>query len=179
MNVILVLEANPPKDDERVEWLLLTSLPIDDPEQVRQVIQYYCARWMIEVFFRTLKSGCRVEHRRFEHIDRFLPCLAVFLVVTWRTLFACRLARSCPDLDCEAVFEPSEWKSVWMAVHRKSPPKTPPRLASMVRLVAQLGGYVNRPNRPDPPGPQTIWLGLQRMRDLAWAWDIFGPGADQ
>ena len=24
---------------------------------------------------------------------------------------------------------------------------------------------------------QPIWQGLQRMRDLAWAWDTFGPGA--
>jgi hypothetical protein len=49
----------------------------------------------------------------------------------------------------------------------------------MVRLVAQLGGYVNRPNRSDPPGPQTLWLGFQRMRDLAWAWDVFGPGSER
>ncbi len=113
----------------------------------------------------------RIEQRRFEHIDRLLPCLAVYLIIAWRILFACRLARSCPDIDCEAVFEPSEWKSVWTAIHRYPPPQTPPRLESMVRLIAQLGGYVNRPNRRDPPGPQTLWLGLQRMRDLAWAWD--------
>ena len=53
----------------------------------------------------------------------------------------------------------------------------PPRLAEMVRLIAQLGGYVNRPGRVDPPGPQTLWLGMQRMYDLAWAWESFGPGA--
>lgn len=176
VNVVLVSETDPPQDDAPVEWILVTTLPIGDAEQVLKVVQYYMTRWMIEVLFRTLKSGCRIEHRRFEHIDRFLPCLAVFLVISWRTLFACRLARSCPDVDCEAVFEPSEWKSVWMAVHRKAPPPKPPKLAGMVRLVAQLGGYVNR---PDPPGPQTLWLGLQRMRDLAWAWDVFGPEANQ
>lgn len=81
-------------------------------------------------------------------------------------------------MDCEAVFEPSEWQSVWMVVHQEPPPKEPPRLGVMLRLIAQLGGYVNRPNRPDPPGPQTLWLGLQRMRDLAWAWNTFGPGAN-
>ena len=70
-----------------MEWLLLTSLPVDGVEQVRQVIQYYCARWMIEVFFRVLKSGCRAEERRFEHIDRLLSCLAVYLIVAWRTMF--------------------------------------------------------------------------------------------
>ena len=179
LNVVLVSEVEPPEGEAPVEWLLVTTLPIDDDEQVRQIIQYYTVRWMIEVFFRTLKSGCHVEERRFEHIDRMLPCLAVYLVVAWRTLFACRLARSCPDVDCEVVFEPSEWKSVWTAVRRKPPPRKPPRLEDMVRLVAQLGGYVNRPNRKDPPGPQTLWLGLQRTRDLAWAWDSFGPGAKQ
>ena len=178
VNVVLVRELHPPHGEDPIEWVLLTTLPIDTPNDVRKVIQYYSVRWMIEVFFRTLKSGCRVEERRFEHIDRLLPCAAVYLMVAWRTLMVCRLGRSCPDMDCEAVFEPSEWKSVWMAIHRKAPPRRSPKLAEMLRLIGQLGGYVNRPNRIDPPGPQTIWQGLQRMRDLAWAWDTFGPGAE-
>lgn len=177
VNVVLVREPNPPEGEDPIEWILLTTLPIDGPDDVRQIIQYYCVRWMIEVFFRTLKSGCRVEERRFEHMDRLLPCVAVYLMVAWRTLMVCRLGRSCPDMDCEAVFEPSEWKSVWMAIHHKAPPRKSPKLAEMLRLIGQLGGYVNRPNRTDLPGPQTIWLGLQRMRDLAWAWNTFGPGA--
>ena len=176
VNVVLVREINPPADDVPVEWMLLTSLPIDDADAVRTVIQYYCVRWMIEVFFRTLKSGCRVEDRRFEHIDRFLPCLAVYLIVTWRTLFVCRLGREFPDISCEAVFEPSEWKAVYHVVHQQPPPPDPPTLKEMIRLVAQLGGYVNRP-RSDEPGPQTVWLGLQRTHDMALCWETFGPGA--
>lgn len=179
VNVVLVREVNPPAGDVAVEWLLVTTLPIDTVEQVREIIQYYSVRFLIEVFFRTLKSGCRVEERLFEHIDRLLPCVAVYLIVAWRTLLVCRLGRSCPDLDCEAVFDPSEWKSVWMVTKRQPPPPQPPRLMEMIKLVAQLGGYMNRPNREDPPGPQTVWLGLQRMRDLAWAWTTFGPGASK
>lgn len=178
INVVLVREVNPPEGEEPVEWILLTTLPIDTVEDVRQIIQYYCVRWMIEVLFRTLKSGCRVEERLFEHIDRVLPCVAVYLIVAWRTLMVVRLGRSCPDMNCEAVFEPSEWKSVWMVIHRKPPPRKPPTLAVVLRLIGQLGGYVNRPNRIDLPGPQTTWLGLQRTRDLAWAWKTFGPGAE-
>jgi len=177
VNVVLVREVEPPEGEEPVEWILLTTLPIDTVEQVRQIIQYYSVRWMIEVLFRTLKSGCRVEERLFEDIDRLLPCVAVYLIVAWRTLMLVRLGRSCPDMNCECVFEPSEWKSVWMVIHRKAPPRKPPKLVEMLRLIGQLGGYVNRPNRTDLPGPQTTWLGLQRMRDLAWAWDTFGPGA--
>lgn len=174
VNVVLVTEIDPPEDDIPVEWILLTSLPIDHVEQVRTVIQYYCVRWMIEVFFRTLKSGCRAEERRLEHIDRVLPCLAVYLIVTWRTLFVCRLGREFPDISCEAVFEAAEWKSVYYVVRKTPPPATPPTLQDMVRMVGQLGGYIYR-KRSDEPGPQTVWLGLQRTHDIANCWLIFGP----
>ncbi len=39
VNVVLVSEVNPPSGDEPVEWLLLTSLPIDTDEQVRQILR--------------------------------------------------------------------------------------------------------------------------------------------
>jgi hypothetical protein len=179
VNAVLVTEVDPPQGDEPVEWLLLTTLPIGTAEQVGQVVQYYTVRFLIEVFFRVLKSGCRVEGRLFEELDRLLPCVAVYLIVAWRTLMVCRLGRGSPELSCEAVFEPSEWQSVWVVVKRTQPPATPPALEAMLKLVAQLGGYVNRPGRQDPPGPQTVWLGLQRMYDLARAWETFGPGAAQ
>lgn len=172
--VVLVTEKAPPQGEEPVEWLLLSSLPIEGVEQVRQIIQYYCQRWMIEVFFRVLKSGCRIEERQFEYMDRLLPCIAVFMIVAWRTLYVCRLGRSCPDLSCEVLFDPAEWKSVWKVVKRKDPPAVPPGLGEMTRIIAQLGGYVNRKRR-DPPGPQTVWIGLQRMRDMAICWELFGP----
>jgi len=175
VNAVLVQEPQPPAGESPIEWLLLTTLPIEAPQQVRTVVEYYSVRWCIEIFFRTLKSGCRIEERRFEDVDRLLPCLALFLIVAWRTFFVCRLGRECPDLSCEALFEPSEWKAVWVAVHRKKPPKKAPRLREMVHLVAGLGGYVERPQ--SEPGPPTLWIGLQRMHDLAWAWDTFGPGS--
>jgi hypothetical protein len=173
VNVVLVREPNPPAGEPPVEWMLVTTLPIDTPEQVRLVVEYYCVRWWIEVFFKTLKSGCRIEKRRLEHMDRVEPCLALYLIVAWRTLFVCQLGRECPDLDCEAIFEPSEWKAVWVATHKKKPPKKAPKLREMVHLIASLGGYIERKN--SEPGPQTVWIGMQRMFDLAWAWESFGP----
>lgn len=176
VNVVLVREINPPAGDTPVEWILLTSLSIETVEQVLQVIQFYCVRWIIEILFHTLKSGCRVEDRRFEHVDRVLPCLAVYLIVSWRTLFVCRLGREFPEISCEAIFEPAEWQSVYRVVRGASPPHEPPKLVEMIRLVAQLGGYVNR-RRDADPGPQTVWLGLQRTHDIALCWTLFGPGA--
>ena len=175
INAVMVREINPPAGEEAVEWILLGDLPIETLEQVRTFVNYYKVRWMIEIVFRTLKSGCRVEDRRFEHMDRIERCLAVYLIVTWRTLYACMLGRSCPEMSCEAVFEPSEWKSAYRIVLGEVP-SSAPKLQEMIRTVAQLGGYVNR-KRNDPPGPQTVCLGLQRLHDINLCWLTFGPGA--
>ena len=173
---VLIRESNPPPNEPPIEWILVTSLPIDSLEAVQLVVQYYAIRWMIEIFFRVLKSGCRVEKRLFEHVDRSLRSLAIYLIISWRTLYVCRLGRETPDVSCEVVFEPEEWKAVYHFVKRMAPPTTPPKLIEMIKLIAQLGGYVNR-KRQDMPGPQTVWLGLQRAYDVAACWLIFGPEA--
>jgi len=174
VNVVLVSETRPPKGEPPVQWLLITTLPVASVEQVRSIVKYYCVRWNIELLFRTLKGGCRIEQRRLETTDRMLPCLALYLIVAWRTQWVCRLSREHPDADCQVLLAPSEWKSVWKATQGKLP-KQPPKLSLMVRLSAALGGYIAGPGRE--PGVQTVWIGLQRMRDLAWAWDAFGPGS--
>jgi hypothetical protein len=80
-NVVLVREPNPPEGEPPVEWILVTTLPIATPDQVRRIIAYYWVRWGIEILFRTWKSGGRIERRRFEDIERVLPCLALYLIV--------------------------------------------------------------------------------------------------
>ena len=174
VNVVRVQEINPPAGEQSIEWLLLTSLPITTKEEILRVIKTYCLRWMIELFFRVLKQGCRIEERLFETVERLQRYLAVALIVSWRVLYVTRLGRDFPDLNCETVFEPSEWKAVYQVTQKTAPPQTPPTLQAMVRMVAQLGGYVNRP-RDDEPGAETVWKGLQRMHDMAHCWDLFGP----
>lgn len=173
VQVVLVEETDPPEGCDPIEWLLVTSLPIDDSEQVKAIVQAYCIRWQIEIFFRTMKSGCRVEDRQFETLDRMMNCVAVYSIIAWRIMYLCRLGRECPDLDCEVVFEPCEWKSVYMAMKRREPPATPLRLNEVIRLIASLGGYVDR--KSTNPGPQTLWIGMQRVHDLSTAWNAFGP----
>jgi hypothetical protein len=175
LSIVLVEERTPPEGQEPIQWLLITTLPIETAEQVKLIVQYYCIRWQIEVYFRTLKSGCRVEARYFERLGRLLNCLAVYSIVAWKVLYLCRLSRECPDLACDVVFTPSEWRSVYMAVRQKEPPETPPTLNEIIRMIASLGGYVIR--KSTQPGTQTLWLGLQRLHDLSTAWQTFGPNS--
>jgi len=177
LNVVLVDEPNPPEGQKPIQWILVTTLPIDTHDQVRLIVKYYKVRWQIEVYFRTLKSGCRIESRYFEKITPLLNSIALYAIGAWKILYLCRLSKECPDLDCEIAFDPSEWKAVYMVVHREAPPATPPTLNEMIKMIASLGGYVIRAKTE--PGTQTLWLGLQRAHDLSIAWNSFGPGAVQ
>ena len=177
VNIVLVEEVGTPAGEEPLQWILVTTLPIDTDDLIRTIVEYYCQRWGIEVYFKTLKSGCRIEERQFEFLDHELNCIAVYMIVAWRVLLLCRLGRTCPDLNCEVAFEPSEWKAVYHVVTRKPPPKTPPRLNDVIRLIATLGGYVNRAKTE--PGTQTLWIGLQRMHDFAHCYDSFGPASQK
>jgi hypothetical protein len=144
VNAVLIREIAPPKGEVPVDWLLMTSLPIDAEAELEEVISTYCVRWLIEVYFRTLKTGCRLEKRRFETGDRLQSCLAVYLIVTWRTLYVCHLGRECPKLSCEALFEPAEWKSVYYLTYDRLPKRGPPQLRTFIPLLAQFGGYVKQ-----------------------------------
>jgi hypothetical protein len=171
VNVVLVREVDPPPGETPIEWLLLTSLPVDGFVQAGTVIEYYTCRWVVEVFFRVLKGGCTVEDLQLETVERFTNCLALYLIVAWRVLFVMRLGRECPEMPCEAVFTEAEWRAVYQIVKRR-PATATPSLGDLLVMIAELGGYLNR-KHDGPPGPQTIWIGLQRARDFALAWSVF------
>lgn len=174
VNVVLVEEIGGPGDGTDVSWLLITSLPIGTYTEVLLIVDFYVARWTIEVYFRTLKSGCRVEEIQLETTARQQNCVAFYKIIAWRILYLTFLNRTSPELPCDVVFAASEWKSVWRVVTKKPLPPRPPLLSEFMRLVARLGGYNNRATE-DPAGAQCIWIGVRRMIDFAAAWLAFGP----
>ena len=115
-----------------------------------------------------------MEELRLETLARVKNCLALYKIIAVRILYLTHLNRVSPNLPCDVVFEPSEWKSVWRVVKKKPLPKQPPRLNEFMKLLASLGGYNNRAHDA-PPGPQTIWIGTRRMLDYSRAWQTFGP----
>ena len=181
LNVVLCEEVSPPQGAEPIRWLLVTQLPTDSPEEIRRVIDAYCGRWQIEIFFRTLKSGCRVESRRFEEIERSMNSVALYSVIAWRILYLTQLGRTCPEMDCDVIFDESEWKSVYTVINHKRAgfrlPEKPPTLNEMIKMIGGLGGYIDRPSQNSNPGPKSIWIGLQQTHSLSTGWLAFGPGS--
>ena len=160
-------EVNTPEGIEPIEWMLLSTLPVDNFDSALEKLRWYAGRWGIEVFHRVLKSGCQIENRQLAGADRLEACLAIDLVVAWRIFHLTKLGRETPEVPCTVYFEEHEWKALIAYVSRKpEPPPQPPTLREAVRMVASLGGFLGRKSDGEP-GTQTIWLGLQRIDDLA------------
>jgi hypothetical protein len=168
VTALLASEAQPPAGEEPLAWLLLTNLAVDTPEEAIEKLTWYLCRWQIEVYFKILKSGCRVEQLQLEKRQRLEPALAFYMIIAWRVLFLTMLGRECPEMPCDSVFADEEWQAVYLVTQRKPPPEQPPSLDTMVRMVATLGGFLNR-KADGFPGPKTLWIGLQRIPDFVLA----------
>src|SRR5512143_267884 len=160
-------EEAPPAGVEPLDWRLLTNRSADTLAQAAELLQWYGSRWSIEVFFRIFKTGCRVEALQLSTLERLEPALALYLLIAWRIQYLTVLGRVTPDLPCDVVLDPAEWQAVYVAIHRQPPPTAPPLLPAMLDWIVRLGGYLGRKG-DGPPGPQALWIGLQRARDLAW-----------
>ena len=114
--VIHAVEAAPPQGTPAVEWFLLTTIPIDSPEDAIECLRWYCLRWRIEDWHRVLKSGCRVEQVTHRTAERIRRTIAINMVVAWRivlmTLMGNALStlapREAPDLPPDVLFSDIE-----------------------------------------------------------------------
>ena len=178
VTAILAREEHPPIGAKAIEWRLLTNRVAETLEQVVECIAWYRRRWLVEIFFRIWKSGCRVEALQLGTLERLERALVIYLIIAWRILHLVTWGRDGPNLPCEVVFDLEEWQAAWIVAHRSSPPATPPKLGEMVRLIAGFGGFLGRKS-DGHPGPKALWLGLQRVREwaigIAIAKEVFIP----
>jgi Transposase DNA-binding/Transposase Tn5 dimerisation domain len=165
---VYAIERKPPKGEDPVEWLLLTSVPVEDFAGACTVVQWYRARWEIELFFRGLKQGCQIERLRLATDHRLLNALAIYLIIAWRIHTITMMGRTYPEVSCEVVFEPREWQTIYTMQYHSRPPVQPPPLRDTVRALAQLGGFLARTGDGEP-GIKSIWQGYQRLHEFIYA----------
>jgi hypothetical protein len=146
--------------EEPIEWMLLTTVEVKSFEEAQRRVEWYSGRWGIEVYHRTLKSGCRIEDRQLETADRLETCLGVDMVVAWRIYYLTMLGRETPEMPCTVFFKEIEWKALCCYVNKTPvPPEKPPSISEAVFMVAGLGGHLGRKG-DGFPGTQTLWRGL-------------------
>jgi len=157
-----VLEQDAEEIDP-IEWMLFTTVEVKNFEDAKKRVEWYAGRWGIEVYHRTLKSGCRIKDRQLGTADRLETCLGIDMVVAWRIFHLTMLGRETPNVPCTVFFKDVEWKALCCYVSKKpTPPQEPPTLQKAIRMVGAIGGHLGR-RRDGPPGTQTLWRGLQRL----------------
>ena len=170
---VYAIEVNPPSEKDTVEWMLLTTLEVNDFEQALEKIEWYKRRWGIEEYHRTLKSGCRIENRQLGDRTVWENCLAIDLVVAWRIEHIKKLSRQTPEAPCTVAFEEHEWQALLAFKRPGQPlPTSPPSVREMTRLTAELGGFLGRKGDGEP-GSTTLARGLPRLHDIATGFLIF------
>ena len=165
VQVVWAYEAHAPAGQTPINWLLLTTLAVNDFAQAARCVQWYSYRWLVERFHFALKSGCQVEALQLETADRFMRALATYSLVAWRLLWLTYEARQYPDQPCDQVLESAEWQLLVQHYVPKRRTSKPPTLHEAVRWIAQLGGFLGR-KADGEPGVKTIWRGLRRLTDM-------------
>jgi len=168
-------EPRAPKGSDPVEWLLLTTLPVESAEQALQMLDWYAVRWGIEIWHKVLKSGCRIEQRQLESFERLQRLLMLYAVIAWRILYAVMLGRLVPEMPCTAILNEDEWQALYCVIHETPKPcATAPPLGQAVRWIARLGGFIGRAS-DGQPGVKTLWKGFQYLIGATDMYKVMKP----
>lgn len=168
MNAVLVTEVCPPEGAEPLEWMLLTNQPVASFDDACEKVRWYGLRWRIEMYFKVLKSGFRVEACRLASAERLIRYLTVMSVVAWRIFMITLIARTDPRMPCTKFLAQQEWK-VLCLINKKL--NGPPTIGEAVTWIAKLGGYLDR-TCDGPPGTMVLWRGWKRLSDLTAGWNL-------
>lgn len=180
MFVVDLWEKNPEKGEAPLHWRLFTTIEVRSKKDALKVVDYYRKRWMVETYFKALKTGCNVEKCRLQEAEKLTNYIALLSVVAWRILWMTHLNRHTPNESAEMMLTENEWKTLWLMRHRRYikegkmealPPKKPPSVYEAVRWIAMQGGFLGRKGDKEP-GLITIWRGWLRLQTAVEVFEI-------
>lgn len=172
---VYVKEKAAPAGVSQLEWMLLTNVAVTGFADAVERVKWYGQRWQIEVYFKVLKSGCRVEKSLLATGERLKRYLALMSIVAWRLFWMSHINRQYPAASCTTVLAEHEWQALYSRLHKTTLlPERPPSVREAVRGIARLGGFLGRKGDGEP-GVTVIWRGWQRLNDIAATWLLLHP----
>lgn len=160
---IHVTEKNPPPDIDRIDWMLVTDIPLLTAEEALEKIAWYCLRWRIEILHKILKSGLKVEECRLSTSARLIRYLAVMSIVAWRIFWVTLVARVAPDASCRIFLSDFEWNILAAKFDKdKNQEQQVPTLEQSIKWIARLGGFLARKGDKQP-GITHVWRGMKKF----------------
>ena len=185
VNVVRVWEVDAPEGQSPVEWSLLTTEPVETHEQVLFVVDSYRARWLIEEFFKGLKTGCQYEKLQMESVERLVTMLAFYAPIVTQLLQLRTLAQARSEAPVSEVFDEAQVEAL-RGAHAFGclrPPKhqpAPKTVQEALALVARLGGFLGKKGEA---GWQVLLRGMvhlwERTEGLKQGRLLKGPEASE
>jgi hypothetical protein len=179
LNYVDVREADPQTGTEPLHWRLLTTHAVANAEAAWRIVEWYKRRWLIEQFFRVLKTqGFKLEDSQIATAERLLKLVAIAAkaaVITIQLLQArggrdhqpVRLAFDANGVaTLTALNQNLEAQS-----KRLRNPHPPDSLAWAAWIIGRLGGWDGYPSSK-PPGPVTMKHGLEYFHAVAAGWSL-------
>lgn len=162
LNLVHVVETDPPEGYDPIEWKLYTSEPIETAAQIEDIVDLYDTRWVIEEYFKALKTGCAVEKRELESARSILNCIAILIPIAWSTLRIRTLARNAGDEPATAVASKLQIK-VLQRIDFVRMREDNPTVRDVYLAIATLGRHIKSNG---PPGWQVLIRGYKELLTL-------------
>ena len=156
---VVSVESKEKINGKPIFWRLLTDRRIQTQKDLKEIVRWYTIRWQIEVFFKTLKSGCQIEASRLTNLDRLSPYLAMKSIAAYRIMILTNHVKSNPQASVFEVITEEEWNFLRYILYEKKRIPKKPKLKDLVCKIAELGGFISGGNRL--PGIITIWRGWE------------------
>jgi hypothetical protein len=163
--VIHARENSKPRRRKRIEWKLITNLPVNSLESALEKIRWYAMRWKIETFHKILKSGCHAEQSKLRTTERLSKLIAVFCILSWRIFWMTMVGRFNPQERPEAALTKTEITLLDKLISSEEDTDAGPSVGRYLLKIARLGGYLARASDP-PPGNMVMWRGVSRLTDI-------------
>jgi hypothetical protein len=164
LTVIHAIEHGTPRNRKKIEWKLITDLPVSSRGEAIEKLEWYAMRWKIETFHKILKSACRAEDAKLRTAGRLVNLIAVFCILSWRVFFITMINRSSPSVPVGSVLTKVEIQILDLVVKDKGRGLNS-TISEYLIKIARLGGYLARA-RDAPPGYIVLWRGLGRLTDI-------------
>ncbi len=171
LHFVEVREINPPENESPVHWRLVTTEPIDTSEQVAAVIDAYRRRWVIEEFFKALKTGCRYQTLQLESARALLVALAIETAIAWRMLLLRWLAHHEPEAPASAVL-PEEQLSVLTAYIQTEKGHVLPQQVTVQTAMLEIAALAGHIKNNGPPGWLLLRRGFDKLLTIQRGWSL-------
>jgi len=169
--IVRVWEIDPPKDQERLEWTLLTNEPVRSFEDAYRVVGWYECRWIIEEYHKGMKTGCRVESPQFTSEDRLQPAIALLSVVALTLLQLRQASRRADAKTRKATTVIGESYVEVLSLWRHKEIRRDWTVHEFYYALARLGGHQNR-KHDHPPGWQVLWEGWKELLPMVLGYNV-------